>query len=114
MMIYKMASLKFRSQMASRVKNPHTAPVAVKRCTLHASVFLTDKGSLSNKLHLRNDIRHNYISKAHLSRGGIKTLSVKSGILPCTIAFLAYNVTELTNRFDNFSRAAKSAFFIAR
>src|SRR5260221_12225041 len=65
--IYTMASLKFDSQIASRVKNPHTAPVPVNRCTLHASVFLSQSGSFSNINHLIESYLYIIREKAHLA-----------------------------------------------
>src|SRR5687767_796359 len=48
MMIQMIAARQFSSKIASRVRNPQIAPVAVKRCTLQARVFLRSRGSLSN------------------------------------------------------------------
>jgi hypothetical protein len=57
MMIQRMAARQFRSKIANRDKNPQTAPVAVKKCTLQAKVFFICSGSLSNMVHLSDKVQ---------------------------------------------------------
>ncbi len=48
------------SKTAISVRNPQTAPVAVKRWTLQARAFFMNNGSLSNTFHLKESINCHY------------------------------------------------------